>query len=139
VQINLGLAEFKQGQFQAAIAPFSAVLAADSGNSQARTLLGLSYYGAKQLPMQLNILSCLQGPAGQCGTSSCPRAELFVARQYTCALEEFRQMVQKDPGSPTVHVLLGQALDGLERTPEAITEFQTAIQAAPKDPAFISD
>jgi len=33
-----------------------------------------------------------------------------------------------------VHVLMGQALDGLERTPEAITEFQAAARIAPREP-----
>ena len=45
IELNLGLAEFKQGNFQAAIEPFRAVLAGEPGNAQARTLLGLSYYG----------------------------------------------------------------------------------------------
>src|SRR2546430_5024080 len=40
-QLNLGLAEFKQGEFQAAIAPFRAAIAAEPDNMQARTLLGL--------------------------------------------------------------------------------------------------
>src|SRR5260370_19222469 len=31
-------------------------------------------------------------------------------------------------------MLLGEALDGLGRTPEAIAEFQTAIKAAPREP-----
>src|SRR5580765_7726945 len=48
IELNLGLAEFKQGHFHAAIVPLEAVVAKDSGNFQARTLLGLSYYGDKQ-------------------------------------------------------------------------------------------
>ena len=47
MQLNLGLAEFKQGRFQAAIGPLRAASVADSQNRQAATLLGLSYYGAK--------------------------------------------------------------------------------------------
>lgn len=46
IQLNLGLAEFKLGDFQAALGPLAATLAVDSGNIQARTLLGMSYYGA---------------------------------------------------------------------------------------------
>src|SRR5215472_834020 len=51
IQLNLGLAEFKQGHFEAAIAPFKAALAEQSPkaqNAHARTLLGLSCYGAKR-------------------------------------------------------------------------------------------
>ena len=46
IQRDLGLAELKQGHFAAAIAPFTAALAEQPGSTQARTLLGLSYYGA---------------------------------------------------------------------------------------------
>src|SRR5207245_4348240 len=46
VQLNLGLAEFKQGHFEAAIPPLHAALARDPDSAQGRTLLGLSYYGA---------------------------------------------------------------------------------------------
>src|SRR5438067_9344508 len=48
IRLNLGLAEFKQGHFQAAIPALAAVLKSDTSNMQARTLLGLSYYGARQ-------------------------------------------------------------------------------------------
>ena len=48
IQLNWGIAEFKQGRFQQAIPPLTGALAADPGSSQARTLLGLSCYGAKQ-------------------------------------------------------------------------------------------
>src|ERR1041385_3719544 len=48
IQLNLGLAEFKQGRFSEAIAPFNKALEGDDNNLQARTLLGLSYYGAQK-------------------------------------------------------------------------------------------
>src|SRR5689334_14682223 len=44
IQMNLGLAEFKLGNFRAAVPPLAVALAADSNNGQAQTLLGLSYY-----------------------------------------------------------------------------------------------
>jgi tetratricopeptide (TPR) repeat protein len=56
------------------------------------------------------------------------------ANQYSCALEQYQQILQKDPNSSAAHTLAGEALDGLGRTPEAITEFQTAVNIAPKEP-----
>jgi cytochrome c-type biogenesis protein CcmH/NrfG len=47
IQLNLGLAEFKQGRFKSAAA-LHAALSADPASVQAGTLLGLSYYGAQQ-------------------------------------------------------------------------------------------
>ena len=51
-----------------------------------------------------------------------------------CALEEFQQIVKQNPDSAAAHMLMGEALDGLERPAEAIAEFQAAIQAAPREP-----
>ena len=42
------MAEFKQGRFEPAVAALRLALTADPSNSQARTLLGLSYYGLQQ-------------------------------------------------------------------------------------------
>ena len=57
VQLNLGLAEFKQGHFQAAlIAPLHAASVAEPHNLQASTLLGLSYYGAKRFAEAIKYL-----------------------------------------------------------------------------------
>src|SRR5580704_17296299 len=48
IQLNWGIAEFKQGHFEQAIDPLTAAVAADPGSGQARTLLGLSCYGARK-------------------------------------------------------------------------------------------
>ena len=51
VELNLGLAEFKQGHFPAAATALRAALLADASNAQARTLLGLSYYGERKFDL----------------------------------------------------------------------------------------
>src|SRR5580698_1536141 len=48
IQLNWGIAEFKLGHFEQAIEPLTAAVAADPGSGQARTLLGLSCYGARK-------------------------------------------------------------------------------------------
>src|SRR5436309_2593373 len=55
LQLNLGLAEFKQGHFNAAAAPLRAASASDPRNAQARTLLGMSYYGAKRFAEAIKV------------------------------------------------------------------------------------
>jgi len=139
VQLNLGLAEFKQGHFDAAISPLTAALAAtpaaDSGQLQARTLLGLSYYGAKRFAEAAQYLK----PAAESDPANAELHQVLAqsclwARQYSCALDEFKQILQKDPDSAPAHVLSGEALDGLGKTPEAIAEFQAAANAAPREP-----
>jgi len=56
------------------------------------------------------------------------------AKQYSCALAEFRQILEHDPNSAAAHMLSGEALDGLGRTVEAIPEFEAAAKAAPREP-----
>ena len=56
------------------------------------------------------------------------------ARKFSCAQEEFRRILEQNPDSAPAHVLFGEALDGVGRTPEAITEFETAAKISPSEP-----
>jgi tetratricopeptide (TPR) repeat protein len=56
------------------------------------------------------------------------------AKKYPCALEEFHKIVKQNPDSAAAHMLNGEALDGLGRTPEAIAEFEVAAKVAPREP-----
>ena len=134
-QLNLGLAEFKQGEFQAAIAPFRAAIAAEPDNMQARTLLGLSYYGAKRFTEAVKSLQvAAKSDPGNTELRRVLAQSCLWAKDYSCALEEFRHIFERDPDSAATHILTGEALDGLGRTPEAIAEFQAAAKAAPREP-----
>jgi len=134
VSLNLGLEEFKLGRFKEAVGPLRAAAAADPNNLQARALLGLSYYGSGQFSeawQQLE-LAAKADPANtelrQVLAQSC-----LWAKNYDCALEQFRQILQENPDSAAAHILSGEALDGLGRTREAIDEFREATKAAPGD------
>ena len=135
LQLNLGLAHFKRGNFPAAIAPLSAALAADPQSTQARTLLGLSYYGAKDFAdasTQLAVIANLD--PGNLELRRVLAQSCLWAKKYDCALEQFRQIQTQDPNSAAAHMLSGEALDGLARTPEAIVEFEAAVKIAPREP-----
>jgi len=56
------------------------------------------------------------------------------AKNYTCALDEFTWISRQHPDSAAAHMLTGEALDGLGRTPEAIAEFEIAAKADPRAP-----
>jgi len=45
-----------------------------------------------------------------------------------------RLLLEQNPDSAQAHVLFGEALDGLGRTPEAITEFEAAAKISPSEP-----
>jgi tetratricopeptide (TPR) repeat protein len=135
IQLNWGIAEFKQGHFEQAIDPLTAAVAADPGSGQARTLLGLSCYGARKFADAIKYLE----PVVQANPNSAELRKVLaqsclLAKQFACAEREFRTIVEQNPNSAQVHILMGQALDGLGRTPEAITEFEEAVKENPKEP-----
>ena len=139
LQLNLGLAEFKQGHFQAASAPLAAALAAEHADGpkqlQARTLLGLTYYGTQRYADAVKELR----PAAAADPANVELHQVLAqsclwAREYDCALAEFKQILQTNPDSAAAHVLSGEALEGLGKTQEAIAEFQEALKASPHEP-----
>jgi tetratricopeptide (TPR) repeat protein len=58
----------------------------------------------------------------------------LAAKQYPCALDGFKQILKKQPDSAAAHMLMGEALDGLGKTEEAIAEFQAAARVSPREP-----
>jgi tetratricopeptide (TPR) repeat protein len=102
---------------------------------QARTLLGLSCYGAKRFVEAAKYL----GPAAKADPANSELHQVLAqsclwAKNYPCAQEQFSQILQHNPDSAAAHMLLGQALDGLQRPQEAIAEFETAAKVAPQEP-----
>jgi len=53
------------------------------------------------------------------------------AKSYDCAMKEYSWILQRTPDSAASHMLLGEALDGLGKTPEAIAEFEAAAKSDP--------
>jgi tetratricopeptide (TPR) repeat protein len=110
-------------------------LSADPSSVQAKTLLGLSYYGSRQFAEAADSLSpvAANDPANtelhRVLAQSC-----LWARKFSCAREEFRRILEQNPDSSAAHVLLGEALDGLGRTAEAIVEFEAAAKISPREP-----
>jgi tetratricopeptide (TPR) repeat protein len=135
IRLNLGLAEFKQGHFRAAIPPLAAVLRSDASNMQARTLLGLSYYGARQYVQAAKHLEV----AAKADPDNIELHQVLAqtcvwTKQLECALNELRLILKQNPDSAAAHILAGEALDGLDRRDQAIAEFQEATKAAPTPP-----
>ena len=114
IQLNWGIAEFKQGHFHEAIAPLAGALAADPGSAQAGTLLGLSCYGAKQFAEASKYLAVVvKTQPSNTELRKVLAQSCLLAKNYSCAESEFRQIVQQNPDSASAHVLMGEALDGM--------------------------
>ncbi len=98
-------------------------------------MLGLSYYGLKRFSEAIKYLEPVaKNDPGNVELQRLLAQSCLWARKFACAQEEFRRILEQNPDSAPAHVLFGEALDGLGRTPEAITEFQAAAKIAPNDP-----
>ena len=49
-------------------------------------------------------------------------------------MDLFKKLLNHDPNSVAVHMLLGEALDASYRTDDAISEFEAAVKVAPTQP-----
>ena len=115
--------------------PLRAALAADPDSAQAKTLLGLSYYGTKRFDLALRLLA----PLAEAEPENAELHQILAqsclwAKNNACALEQFRQLLGHNPDSAETHILTGEALDGLSRTEEAIAELETAAKISPRLP-----
>ena len=104
-------------------------------SAQARTLLGISSYGAQQYSEAIKYLE----PAAQADPGNMELHQLLAqsclqAKNYSCATEQFRLLLNQNSDSGPAHILLGEALDGLGRTQEAISEFEAAAKISPNEP-----
>jgi tetratricopeptide (TPR) repeat protein len=100
-----------------------------------RILLGFSYYGTKRFPEAARQLkAAAEADPGNLELHHVLAQSCLWAKDYSCALDEFRHVLQLDPDSASAHMLAGEALDGMQRTREAVVEFQAAAKAAPAEP-----
>jgi tetratricopeptide (TPR) repeat protein len=135
LRLNLGLALFKKGDYQAALVMFDPLVKAQPEDSRLNVLEGMSHYGlaqytaaspylrraADQDPSNLTLLLTL--------AHSC-----LLSNQYQCVLDTFHQIVSLNAESAQADMLVGEALDEMKDPEGAIREFRAAVQTNPKEP-----
>ncbi len=130
--LNLGLAYFKGGKFERAIQPLAQAASLKPADFQARALLAMSYYARKDYVRAGAQFEKLVAEKPNNTTLQVLLAQCYLrSRQGQKLLNYFGQMLKRSPDSATVHILMGEADDGLDRTPEAIEEFKAARALAP--------
>lgn len=135
LQLDLGLALFKQGKLEEAIAPLRQAVAAAPESAQAGILLGMSYYGTAHYEQAIPYLRAAVRRAPENVEMRGVLAQSCLqAKQFNCVLEQYKQILAVNPDSAPAHMLGGEALDGMNETPQAIVEFQAAEKAAPTEP-----
>lgn len=139
LRMNLGLAFFKNGDYEQAIQVFGPLLKAtppSSPEAQRLTILiGMSHYGLAEFeaatpylkraadrdPQNLNLLLTL--------AHSC-----LLTRQYPCVLDTYHRMIALNAESAEVDMLMGEALDEMKNPVDATRKFRDAVKADPKEP-----
>ena len=135
LQLNLGLAEFKLGDFQIGPGTASRGPRDRSRQSSGRTLLGMSYYGAGMYAKAVPELDrALAADPHNTQLHHVIAQSCLWSGQHERALLEFEWLLREQPDSAATHMLMGEALDGLGRDADAVAEFQAAATTSPKEP-----
>lgn len=133
--LNLGLCYFKAGESRNAVKPLERAVSIQPDNFQARSLLGMSYYAEKQFAPASREFEKLIAAQPDNSTLQYLLAESYLwSGQNQQLLDFFQRVMERSPDSVTVHMLLGEANDGLDRTADAIREFEAAAASDPKQP-----
>ena len=128
---NLGLAYFKLGDFQRAIAPLkTAQTAMPQAQEQLNVLLGMSYYGTGKHKEAIPYLEAAQKEKPDNAELQLVLAKSYLlTKEYDKAKLQFQAMLESNGNSPQVHMLLGEAYDGLGKQEAALGEFRAATQS----------
>ena len=139
LQLNLGLAYFKDGDYKKAIAGFTPLLKAATPNTdeaqRLAVLMGMSHYGLGEYAAAVPYLK----DASQHDAQNLPLLltlahSCLYSSQYPCVLDAFHRMVALNANSAEAEMLEGEALDEMKDTIGATREFRAAVQANPKEP-----
>jgi tetratricopeptide (TPR) repeat protein len=132
---NWGVASFRANQYEMAVAPLERHLRANSEDSNARQMLGLSYFMTKNYAKAAEtfrpILSALPDNPSLLYAAG---ASLAKTGDSTGASEIFRRMLTQNPNAAEVHLFLAQAHAQNKEDDEALKEFSRALELNPKLP-----
>ena len=138
LELNLGLAYFKAGDFRNANRAFEAELARQPRSPDAARLtilIGMSHYGAREygaaipylkeaamadqrnLPLRLSLAHCY-----------------LWTKQLDATLDVYKEILEIDPDSAEADMIAGEALDEKGDNAGAVQQFRAAVKANPKEP-----
>ncbi|HEY0795546.1 MAG TPA: tetratricopeptide repeat protein [Acidisarcina sp.] len=135
LQMNLGLALYKTGDFKGALKPFTAELLKNPGDQRLTILLGMTHYGMGDY---LLAVPYLQRAAERDPQNLPLRLTLahscLWAKQIPCVLETYKQILALNAESAEADMLAGEALDESGDNAGAVVQFRAAVKANPQEP-----
>ncbi len=137
--LNLGLAQFKSGNYSAAIAQFKPLLAATPPASpdslRLNELLGMAHFGLRQYSQaQPYLFQAAQSDSANLALLLALANSCLLSANYQCVLSTYHRIVLINPDSAEAHMLMGEALDAMKDAHGAIAQFRAAIAANPHWP-----
>ena len=135
LRLNYGLALFKAGDYQQAIAQLDPLLKARPDDQQLTILIGMSQYGLGHYAEAAPLLKRASEGDAQNSTLLLTLAHsCLFAKQYPCVLEAYHKLIALNAESAEADMLVGETLDEMKDHEGAIREFQAAEKVNPKEP-----
>jgi tetratricopeptide (TPR) repeat protein len=139
LRLNLGLALFKNGDYQQAIeifTPLSRALPAGSPDAQQlRILMGMAHYGLGQYALAIPFLQLASANDEQNLPLLLDLAHsCLLAKQFPCVLSAFHKLIAANAESAEADMLVGEALDEMKDTNGALRELHAAAAINSKLP-----
>ena len=135
LQLNLGLAFFKAGDYKRAIAELDPLLKSQPDNQQLVILIGMSHYGLEQFSQASPLLKQASDRDSANLTLLLTLAHsCLLSHQYPCVLDAYHRLVALNAESAEADMLVGEALDEMKDPEGAIREFRAAVGANSKEP-----
>ncbi len=138
LNLNLGLALFKSGNFRDAASVFTAELKkhpAGAEHQRLTILLAMSWYGLHDYTSAIPYLK----EAAAADSKNLP-LRLALAHSYLwtkqmdATMDVYKEILLIDPNSAEADMIAGEALDGKGDNAGAVQQFRAAAQANPKEP-----
>src|SRR5207247_854233 len=131
-RLNIGLVEYRRGNYAAAIAPLASVLREDPGSEQARYLLGLCEVLSKRYREAVKVLE----PLWEEKSNDVPYLYLLDIAAVESGQKELdektvKQMIAVGGQTAEYHLILGKAFLKRYEVPEAKEELELAAAINP--------
>jgi tetratricopeptide (TPR) repeat protein len=138
LNLNLGLALFKSGEFEDAGKIFQTELRNHPNSAEVQkltTLTAMSYYGGHKYGAAIPYLKDAVAADSRNLSLLLTLAHCYLwTKQLDATMEVYKQILTINPDSAAADMIAGEALDEKGDNAGAVTQFRAAAEANPKEP-----
>jgi len=135
LRLNLGLALFKNGDYQQAITDLAPLRTVHPEDQQLTILIGMSQYALGRFSDASKLLNhaSIHDPQNLTLLLTLAHSCLW-SKQYSCVQDAFHRIVSLNADSAEAEMLMGEALDEMKDHEGAVRQFRAAAKVNPKEP-----